>query len=243
MVTTAPDPERRKAAIQRYWQLSAAALDLAHAKREVNELASLPAPAERSQQAELAAAQAIARARVGETELALRTLQADFEQFSEGDWQIEAPLPIDVPFIGRYRTNLETYAATDRIPLALRRIDRSLPWILETLIARSEAIDALQFQLSETVQGYRAGRVPLNELLAQHERLRDQRLAFLAGVRDYNQMIADYALSVAPPNLSPEAVVGMLVREPSPAVARALPGRSINSRSSASPDDWRSMPR
>jgi hypothetical protein len=48
-------------------------------------------------------------------------------------------------------------------------------------------------------------------LLAAHRDLHDQRRSFLTSVSDYNEQIAEYALSVAGPRLDPPTVVAMLI--------------------------------
>ncbi|HAN98675.1 MAG TPA: hypothetical protein DCQ98_15105 [Planctomycetaceae bacterium] len=237
------DSERRKGVIRRYWQLSVAAMDLAHARQEAADLGALPRPSDPIQQASLAAAQSIARARVAETELAWRMTQRDLADLLETRPGGGLPFPTDAPFIGRYLTKLSAYPNAGALPTSIVRIDESLPWMLETIHARADAVMALETEFQELRRDYSGARVGLDTVLASFERLRDQRLAFLATTRDYNQLIGDFAMSVAPDGMSPEAVVGMLVKDPEQSAARDTGVRRTGWVEEQPFDAWRSIQR
>ncbi|MEZ6104785.1 MAG: hypothetical protein R3B96_01385 [Pirellulaceae bacterium] len=220
-ISRASDPARRKTAGKRYWTLTATALDLVNARAEADFLAGITPPADSRQRATLEAAQAIARARRAEATLAFKMAQRGLAETLDTDVQVEAPIPVDSPFIGRYRTNYNTFAAQGSVRDDLATIDWSLPLVLETIHARSEALAALDREVREVKSRYDVGQLSVDELLRVHQDLRDQRMAFLASVRDYNLSIAEYSLSVGPASLGPTDVVSMLVVEPTASIARA----------------------
>jgi hypothetical protein len=67
----------------------------------------------------------------------------------------------------------------------------------------------------------------LRDVLAAQQHLRDQRRAFLASVLEYNEQIAQYALSVAAPGTSPQTVAGMLVGPQLPQHSVLVSPRSV----------------
>jgi hypothetical protein len=106
-------------------------------------------------------------------------------------------------------------------PDHLREIDNALPATRELIDAYATAIFSSQEALTELQRAYEQGMVSLAEVLAAHRRLRGQQSRFLEVVRDYNQKIARYALSVTSPSTTPDKIVGMLIETPS------APGRSV----------------
>lgn len=224
---------QRKLAIKRYWTLTIASIDLAHARSEASDLAAIPAPMDERQRASLQAAQAIARARQAEATLAFELAQQDLVDVLDPSLAIENPIPIEVPFIGRYRTRIAQFAQQATQFPEIETIDRSLPYLLQSMQARGDAIIALETEVNAISLQYRANPNSLDDLLRAHAALRDQRLAFLATVRDYNHSIAEYSLTVGPRFANPNEVITMLIKTPAESVARNPEFR----RSAMSPDD------
>ena len=214
------DVERRKTIIKRYWIAAIANMDLTLALEEHAELNNLANPSTRVQQVQLSGAKAAARAQVQEAELAFRMTQFDLiEAMGRGEAS-QPPWPVDTPFIGKYRTNFEKYAAVRGLPGGIERIHYSLPLVLDVVESRAESITEATNVWSTTAADYRSGRTPAYDLIQATKDRRDQRLAWLASLRDYNALICDYALTVAPAGLPAESVVPMLIKQEESMLAR-----------------------
>lgn len=214
------DPQARKLAVKRYWSLAIAAIDLSHARSEAADLAAIPAPMDERQRAALQAAQAMARARQAEATLAFEVAQQNLVEVLDPQLQIENPIPMELPFIGRYRTRFAQLRQQVGPSAELEQIDRALPYVLESVQARGDAILALESQVNAISLQYRSNPAILDELLRAHASLREQRVDFLTRVKEYNHSIAEYSLSVGPAYANPEVVVSMLVKTPAASVAR-----------------------
>ena len=79
------------------------------------------------------------------------------------------------------------------------------------IYSRATAVVDAETALAEIVDGYESGSASLRAVLDGLIQLRDQRIAFLAITRDYNQAIASYALNVTAAGLSHDRVVSMLI--------------------------------
>jgi hypothetical protein len=170
----------------------------------------------------LESAVAAARARQAEAELALVAAQQDLAEAAPAITSA-SPLPSDSPFVGVYRTNFTAIYANKTPPPGLKRIDRTLPVIQRLIDARTTAVNKERAALHSVTDAYERGQVLLPHVLDSFLQLRQQQIAFLAAVRDYNYSIADYAVSVFTPDLGREAVVSMLIENPS----SNSPSRSI----------------
>ena len=118
-----------------------------------------------------------------------RTLQAS-----------ELPIPADYPLYPRYQTHADRIARTERT----RYLGRMIP---------------IQEQLIETKNGsWQAASSMVPSASQPFFVVSNQRtMAFLDLTRaivDYNKMIAEYALETIPPNVSPQQLVGAVVRLP-----------------------------
>jgi hypothetical protein len=202
------------AVVTAYWRLAHATATYHDACEEINFLSGLRAQPAARQQATLKAVQATARAAQAEAYLA--AIQAQHALAEAAQLPGEAlPLTVDVPFVGTYRTYFETLSARGAVPARLERLDRTLPVLREVLESHVAAIGDIHNALAEYDAAYQAGQVELATLLEFSASLRQARGHFLGAVRDYNEAIAVYALSVASPGgLTPERLVGMLVERP-----------------------------
>jgi hypothetical protein len=208
-------------AIKAYWQLALAAADHNHASEELSFLSELPVPAMPHERAMLESAIAAARARQAEAELALVAAQQDLSEAAPTITS-QAPLPSDPPFVGVYRTNFAAIFANKTVPPGLKRIDRTLPVLQRLIDARATAVNKERSALQALTDAYERGQAPLTQLLESFLQLRQQQIAFLAAVRDYNYSIADYAVSVFTPDLGRDAVVSMLIERPSDDAGRSI---------------------
>jgi hypothetical protein len=197
-----------------YWRLAHAIATYHYALEETNFLMGLPLQPAARQQALLKAIQATARAAQAEAYLA--TLQAQHALAETAQLPGDAlPVTVDSPFVGAYRTYFETLSARGAVPPRLERLDRTLPVLREVLDAHATAVRDTEAALAELDAAYQAGQANLGAVLEFYERLRQTRRQFLGAVRDYNESIALYALSVTGPGvLTPDRLVGMLVERP-----------------------------
>jgi hypothetical protein len=202
--------------------------DQHHAADELGYLSGLPSPAALHEQAVLESAAAAARARLAEVELALAAARQDLAEASPAV-TAESPAPSDPPFVGAYRTNFDAIFAKRTPPTGLKRIDRTLPVFLRLIEARAVAVGKEQQALLALTDAFQRGQAGLPQLLESFLQLRQQRIAFLASVRDYNYSIADYAVSVTTPDLGRDAVVSMLIetRDPKAGKSPGAPVRAV----------------
>jgi hypothetical protein len=159
----------------------------------------------------LAAAQLGAEAAVHRAELDFVNTQhelASIAHFSEVDVQA---LPSDVPLVSEYRTHFTALYGGGSAPSGLRRIDRSMPYHLKNVRSQADAVVASQQAMQAAVAAVSSGETGVSSLLEVHRHYAAQRTEFTLAVYDYNAMIAEYALNVAP-NQSPATIVGMLIK-------------------------------
>ena len=112
----------------------------------------------------------------------------------------ELPIPADYPLYPKYQTHADRIARTERT----RHLGRMIP---------------IQEQLIETKNGsWRAASAMVPNASQPFFVVSNQRtIAFLGLTRaivDYNKMIAEYALETIPPHVSPQQLVGAVVRLP-----------------------------
>jgi hypothetical protein len=200
----------RLAIVKDYWKLAVALTDFQFATEEVESLTRVAAPKSGEARALWQAEIASAEARVAEAKLASIDAQETLRQ-KLGLSGEELPLPQDVPWVGRYRTNFDEYQTAGYATENLKRIDRVLPVMWQLVQRRARAVEASQIAFNELTRVYQSGSLPVGDLLDMHRRLRDQRINFLAAVRDYNFSIADYAMSTVNANGGADQVAAMLL--------------------------------
>ena len=223
-----------------YWQLSLAIADHHHALGEVDYLTNLPLPQSIHEQILLRSAVAAAQARQSEAKLALVAAQHDLGQAAAAG--TTNPLPTDIPYVGRYRTNFAEIFASQPAPSALRRIDRTLPLFHELIDARASSVVTAGEALMALTSRYEQGQEEMATLITAFLQLRQQRIALLASIRDYNYSIADYALSVASPGISREAIVAMLIETTPHSRSVLVPRRSVQPVAAEAPVEQELVP-
>jgi len=211
----AGERELQHTIVKAYWQLSLAQADANFAMDEVALLSRIQATGS-TEKAQLVAANEAASARDLEAQLALAAAQHDFSEAIGRRVVDPQYAPSNLPYVGVYRTNFGSLFAGREPPAGLLRIERTLPHYHRLIEGRSRAVAASMDALAETQAAYSQRQVGLSEVLQAHQLMRDQRLALLRSVGDYNYTIADFALSVASQGVSREAVVAMLIEVPRP---------------------------
>lgn len=213
-ITRVSEPSRRLAAVKHYWFVTYLVGEYHAALDASLHLQQLAQGARAQDRTALEAAVAEADARLHEAELNVVAAQYELAELSATPIAETLPLPADRPLVTEYDTRFETLFAGRTPPIALRRIDRTLPLRHGVVNTRATSLNAAIHHLTTETEGYRGGHVPLAALLTAHERVRENRSAFLMAVRQYNFDIAEYALSIATPGLRAETLVGMLIRDP-----------------------------
>ncbi len=90
-------------------------------------------------------------------------------------------------------------------------VDKALIGVRDLIQLRAASVYENMTALQEAISEYQNGRVQLSVVVMLHKEVRDQRIAFLTSVRDYNIAIADYAITAYPNAVDPLLVAGMLV--------------------------------
>jgi hypothetical protein len=210
-IERAQGPAQQLAAVTAYWRLSQATAAYHFALEETQYLLGLPAASGGRPQALLKAAQASAKAQLAEARLAAVQAQHDLAEAAQlpGD---ALPLTADLPLVGPYRTYFETLSARGAVPARLRRLDHTLPQLLQLLEAQADAARAAGAALAAADAAHQEGKAQVAEMLESVERLRQERRKFLATVRSYNEAIVQYASAVGgAAGLTPDRLVGMLI--------------------------------
>jgi hypothetical protein len=159
----------------------------------------------------LRSALASAAAAAHETELAVVTAQYELAAAVQLAANASLPVPSDQPHTGGYRTSFKELFSKRPAPAKTRLLDQTLPIEHGAIDARATAVEAAHHAAAAAAERYRADRSPLSEALVTADELRRQQRAFIAAVCRYNNDIASYALSVAPPGATARALVGMLI--------------------------------
>jgi hypothetical protein len=203
---------QRIKAVQTYWKLVAkvaayhAALDDQATFQNIN-TQQMPAH-ERSL---LAAAQLAATAQVRRAELEFVTTQHELVEAAQLPSAEFQPLPSDPPLVSEYRTHFATLYGERAAPSGLRRLDRALPYHLQAVRAQADAVVAASRAMEAASAAVSNGQAGIDTLLNCHRLTHRERAAFMTEVFDYNAIIAEYALNVAP-RQSPGTIVGMLIK-------------------------------
>src|SRR5690606_2773435 len=143
----------------------------------------------------------------------------DLVHFSEVDLQA---LPSDLPLVSEYRTHFTTLYGSGAAPSGLRRLDRAMPYHLKNVRSRADAVVAAQQAVQVAAEAVATGQASASSLLEVHRHYAGQRSAFAAAVFEYNAMIAEYALNVAP-HQSTGTIVGMLIKTKPVTATRTKP--------------------
>lgn len=211
------DRDSRLAIAHAYWKVSVATAAYAFAVDEQRRLASLVQSAAAAPDVDrrlLDSALASAEARVHETKLVVVSSQHDLAEAIGGAAGETLPLASDPPFLGAYATRFDEIFADRAAPTQLRAIHNTLPTLFKAIGRRAEAATTASDAYTRAEQLYARGQLGIDTLLSAFDRTSDQRQAFLAVARAYNDDIADYAINVARDGTAAAELTSMLIRVP-----------------------------
>ncbi len=222
------DRQQQLKVAQAYWRLSTAEADYHWALDQRDKLALFTEthadlPGAKS-------ARASNRADVRDAQLAVAQAQQDLSDLLASAADESPPLAVDRPHVGDYRTLYDSLFNGRTPPPRIRLIHRTLPVRRKAIDAHGEAILATLDALESTGEDFRKSGHGLATVLATLDQLKQERRAFMAAVRAYNQDIAEYAFAVAAPGASEKSLVAMLIKT-STRSAQPARGARPNTRS------------
>jgi len=156
----------------------------------------------------LRAARQAVRAVALDEQASLTSAQFDLAQLLGWNLREPWPMPITPPHAGGYRLEIESLARPISESAPVRRLARAVPMLQAELERRSAAI-----VFADVARSQMRYHVPhsLDVALTATRRQTDETLRFLRTLTEYNLAIADYALTVASPDIAPAKLVSMLV--------------------------------
>jgi hypothetical protein len=225
--------------VRAYWKLAMALAGHHFALDEHQRMATLAEPpiGDAAAADRLEIEQAASRARLREEELSALAAQHELAVLLGQSADAALPLPADLPLVGSYRTYFAEMFGTREPPPRLALIERTLPVLLRAIELRAEAVTAAEDAWQATAEAYASGDVGVASVADRLADLGRQRRAFLGDVRGYNDLIVEYALSVARDGSTPGVLAAMLVKEPTPpdATGAASPPASEDGPTAAEP--------
>ncbi len=146
------------------------------------------------------------------------------------------PWALDRPHVGAYDMKYEQLFAGKAVPGRLLLIHRTLPISRRAIDVHGEAVVAAIDALDAIEEEYRQGAVDYQTVAGWLDRLTAQRRAFLQSVLRYNEDIAEYAFSVAPPQADARLLASILIRQPAKStLAATLPDRAAGNAGGGAP--------
>ncbi len=213
------DRQQQLQIVRAYWRTARATADLclcAAYKDTLEQLRVGPADALLLEAAKASAAAALSQARV-------EAVAAQHELASAMRLPVDAPLPLaaDLPHAGNYRTYFAEIHAT-RLPSdTAKRANATIPLRYQAmqhqaaaLAAATRLFSAMKNRPEEAaiLDIPRVGQSSTAEALSELQQFFRQQRSFAEAVMLYNLDIAEYALSVAGPEVTPQVLVNMLIR-------------------------------
>jgi hypothetical protein len=129
------------------------------------------------------------------------------------DYQ-KLPLPADLPLVEKYQTNFDLYRQRGRVPNRLFHINSVLSDTYDLIDGQTAGVNLTQSTTEQLIPAFRQGQLSLANLLEAGRNWKTAEENLITSVANYNRMIADYSLTVANPNHSPEVLAAMLIGEP-----------------------------
>lgn len=208
-IASAADRPRQLEAIHGYWRLVNAIGDYHYLLERQQRLLRLPAA--KDEAGDLRTAQAIATARLHEAEIHLSAAQHELAATLHLPEMAALPWPADRPLTDAYRTRFAELFAGKRPPDRTRMLDKTLPLRQRAVESHAAAVLAAEESLDATLELHSTGQRPLARVLQTIDAAVQQQQAFLASACRYNDDVADYALTVVPPQTTPEILVTTLI--------------------------------
>ncbi len=133
------------------------------------------------------------------------------------------PWAIDRPHVGAYDLKYDQLFAGKSAPGRLRLIHRTLPISRRAIDMHGEAVVSALDALDATEEEFRQGTTDYATVATWLDRLSSARRAFLQSVLRYNEDIAEYAFSVAPPEADSKLLAAILIRQPAKSTRPTTP--------------------
>ncbi len=207
----------RRGLIERYWQVRQRAAEYQVLDRQVQWLRSLAggksAEAGLSSGLRVRTVTLAAEADLRETHAAL--VEAQFELAARmgnaavGEW----PLPSTPPHSGSYLLRIESPSSLLAQSWPLRRLAATIPRLTESLRRRATAVVEADAARARAMEAYRTEGRSVETAIAWIDRQTDQTLSLLQTSTDYNGAIAEYALTVLPPDITPDQLAATLTAQ------------------------------
>jgi len=121
------------------------------------------------------------------------------------------PMASTVPHCGPYLLKLDAQSQELVESWPLRRMAATIPLLYEGLRRHATAVVESDASRAEVTTSFLGGDRSIEQVLAAISRQTDSTFDFLQALTDYNRAIAQYAMSVLPPEASSQRVVSALV--------------------------------
>jgi len=244
---TTNDRREQLEIVRHYWQLATALAEYRFYKEQVELWRQLAGGEEAEKQWRAYHSAAVADLQMAELIVVQR--QHELAALLRLPVDKALPLPADKPHLGAYRTNYNELFAGRTPPLGVQLLEKLLPLQRQVIDEGAKALQAAEDALSAALEDHRHGRIGREAVYsAGRERLHARR-EFIYAVQQYNNSIAEYALTVAAPTAGPQAIAAMLIGPVTQAAAAPRadippqqnpPGNSRNEPTLAPPrEGWR----
>ena len=211
VVQTARNTSQRRQIVREYWTGFVNQADADFAAQERSILQQLSQPNNRFEQVLIRAAIRSSEARLAEANLEMAKSNSKIYSYLPSLAKGQELVFADLPWVGKYKTNANQLAATGRFTSKILNVDKALIGVRDLIQLRAASVYENMTALQQAISEYQNGRVRLSVVVMLNKEVRDQRIAFLTSVRDYNIAIADYAITAYPNAVDPQLVAGMLV--------------------------------
>ncbi len=218
----------RVAVVQDYWRLWRAFADRALAERNIARLKPLLPQVPAGVEANLTAAElATAEAQLAEAELAIREAQVALSAKLGWNASGTMPRPLDPPHVGTYNTLYETiYQRRTPTERALM-IHQTLPIYYAALGAHGTARQAADDMVAAQEASFQRGEINIEALLAAWQaQTREEKELYRLTLK-YNELIAEYAVPLAGPDVATPRLVRALIRNDAPTASRPNPRAEV----------------
>ncbi len=223
------DRQQQLRIAQAYWRLTSAQAEYHWALGE-RDLAERYLQAHADLHA-VASARSAAAANVRDAQLNVAEAQQQLAD-TAGTVAGEMPLSVDRPHVGSYTTLFEQLFSGRQAPPRIRLIHRTLPIRRQAIDAHGAAIIATLDAVEATGDEFAASGQGLTTLLTLLDELHRERQQFMSAVREYNDSIAEYLLTIASPGTSDEVLVSrMILTTPASTRPDLSPGGNLAPRS------------
>jgi hypothetical protein len=144
-----------------------------------------------------------------DTEAGWTVVQFELAELAGFATEKTLPQPASVPFVGR----LPLSASPSNRSWSLRRLEATIPQREQAIVGQAAAVIQSDASRVAATADFLAGRSSVEPVLAAIEVQARETSAFLRGVTEYNQAIAQYAAATLPPNTEAEKLVAALMVE------------------------------